>query len=712
MNSRPNHRKNKLNQRDRDEPITTAFEPQNPAWQSNSKIGSRYRVYTGTANYTWKYKNKTGGLQASDLTNEVIKGYKGDFNRNEIPQKAKKRIKSIYASEGAKLRNDWVKYVKTAQEAWYLRRNTMKSYPCVLSDPILQLMYHAIERNKNDSTYGRRMPVIPSIYPFVLLSDIESLFKRKNESIKVRNSVRGSSQPAYNEYNPFDRIAGESNSFIDALTTQLTTWNANHPDKIMPSWRPSFPVEPNVVSINDSTSIAPPSTEIALQSNTKRQRLMLNDVEREDDIGFNLNVPESDVQTSNTPQYFQQGNLLLGTSSSLPTIDLNSSELVTSSSTLPPPIQKPRGKKILQIDDVAKALQTKSFQSILPIYQKELTNVINSPNNYRLLFDRTLFVNQRKNKIFYKQTVSDFKKLSTPESWLSGDNIEAFTVYYNRHMKKTNQYFLSPYEYITYIYNNDISRGSFLKNFKKWIIIPQKVNNNNHWFVMTVEFFPVNGGDQQIIYYTNVYDSLNDTSRYEEPHRLINNFIDNLFASSPIKVAEQDFQTSTPILQKDAFNCGIYTLITMLLLYFKQNPMDPEYRYNFSNTELESIRNIFSGFLASHLQILPPLPTESDDNDVTISTNTAPSSTPTPTAFRGRQTSQRLTENMIFRIKSEETLKKMKRQQLAMRVQEIEDSEKKQQKLKKEPNQLIPRPKRDRKSNQLTRDYEDIGKKR
>lgn len=190
MAERKKRVKGKENQRDRNLPISTAYEEGNPAWQSNSSIGSRARVYNNSATYTWKYKNVTGGLEKKDLKKEVIDGFKSAFNRDYEGPESKKRIKSKVASEGALKRNPWVKYVKECQQYYENKFKHRKSYPCIVGDPVAQLMYHA----KTDDI---RDPVDPKYYPYVDIEDVQNNFSTSGVIFPI-------SFTDVIDYNPFD----------------------------------------------------------------------------------------------------------------------------------------------------------------------------------------------------------------------------------------------------------------------------------------------------------------------------------------------------------------------------------------------------------------------------------------------------------------------------------------------------------------------------
>lgn len=152
------------------------FELNNPAWQSNSKVGSRYSVEKNLAQYTWKRRSE-GGLSSREIEPLPILGSRGDFNLNPIAKikpplpgeekptiqyanrnKRKIRYKSAKASEGALKRNNWVVYVQSAMQFLNDKLSIPPiKYPEAISDPVLQAMYHAQEGDEPS-------PIHPAIY--------------------------------------------------------------------------------------------------------------------------------------------------------------------------------------------------------------------------------------------------------------------------------------------------------------------------------------------------------------------------------------------------------------------------------------------------------------------------------------------------------------------------------------------------------------------
>jgi hypothetical protein len=142
------------------------YENGNPSWQSNSKVGSRFRVEENKASYTWKNK-KQSGLSSREIEKLPIFGSRGDFNNQPIAKivnqvegppdiyllnrtHKKTRYKSIKASEGALKRNNWVIYVQLALQAANslpIMAARKVKYPEAISDIVLQAMFHAKDAN-------------------------------------------------------------------------------------------------------------------------------------------------------------------------------------------------------------------------------------------------------------------------------------------------------------------------------------------------------------------------------------------------------------------------------------------------------------------------------------------------------------------------------------------------------------------------------------
>lgn len=191
------------------------YENGNPSWQSNSKVGSRYRVEENKASYTWKNK-KQSGLSSREIEKLPIFGSRGDFNNQPIakivnnvdgttvvfplnPTHKKTRYKSIKASEGALKRNNWVIYVQLALQAANslpIMVSRKIKYPEAISDIVLQAMFHAKDENVaspinplmyqmfNPWTYLRYVPG-----PHILNLVQQELDQNRNYFETIRNNI-------------------------------------------------------------------------------------------------------------------------------------------------------------------------------------------------------------------------------------------------------------------------------------------------------------------------------------------------------------------------------------------------------------------------------------------------------------------------------------------------------------------------------------------
>ena len=174
----------------------------------------------GTATYTWKFGDETGGLEKNDLKKEPVKGQVGNFNAVGVPY-LKNRIKSKVASEGALKRNNWVKFVKKAQQSWETHFNSVKTYPCIIADPIIQLMYHA--RNITSSTKQAKVNrVPPEHYPFIFTDDMVDEYQKQGinyfEYLKQSpDTIVGTTQ----KINVFDTI-DKKNDFRNMISDRYS----------------------------------------------------------------------------------------------------------------------------------------------------------------------------------------------------------------------------------------------------------------------------------------------------------------------------------------------------------------------------------------------------------------------------------------------------------------------------------------------------------
>lgn len=233
----------------------------NPAWQSNSKVGSRARVELGKAQYTWR-AGKKAGLNHQQIEPQPIVGWRGQFNRNNISSiiagpdgredqaiikqrkpREKQRYKSSLASNSAKTKNNWIIYVRLARIFYNTVAKTTQvaelKYPQLISDPILQAMFHAKDAD------GFDCPLPPDHY--ILFSDptarynFDVFYKMipvDNNQIKIENpfdigNPRGPDGTNYREYihNQWDQI--QNNAQFRALlppTAGLHYWPFRYTD--------------------------------------------------------------------------------------------------------------------------------------------------------------------------------------------------------------------------------------------------------------------------------------------------------------------------------------------------------------------------------------------------------------------------------------------------------------------------------------------------
>jgi hypothetical protein len=202
--------------------------PENPAFQNNSKVGSRRRVEDGKAQYTWRAKGQVG-LDAFDIVTEVVPGWRGEFNRNNISSiesepdarqneaivkyrgnRPKLKYKSSYASDSAKTKNNWIIYVNLAKFYYNSFANMQRAppikYPQLISDPILQAMFHARDDENNDC------PVPPDHY--ILFADFAA---RYNFEVMKNTIPTADGLDFVRVSNPFDMlfppIPGEEENF-------------------------------------------------------------------------------------------------------------------------------------------------------------------------------------------------------------------------------------------------------------------------------------------------------------------------------------------------------------------------------------------------------------------------------------------------------------------------------------------------------------------
>jgi hypothetical protein len=147
--------------------------------------------------------------------------------------------------------------------------------------------------------------------------------------------------------------------------------------------------------------------------------------------------------------------------------------------------------------------------------------------------------------------------------------------------------------------------------------------------------------------------------------------------------------------------------------------MLPENRIQFSADEIEKLREVFSGFLATNVQTMPP--TENDTDDIV---QIVEPSKEAPLQLTGVETSKRLMTTLEMKIRGNETLKRMRRATLldfpspknipTTVTPPPPKSVKRKRNIQKNAteDQVPRRSTRTRKENQLKSDYSDLGKKR
>jgi hypothetical protein len=206
----------------------------NPAIQSDLPVGSRYKVDTEKADYTWAAPGDKHGLRDEDIEPEPIVGAIGNFYRpptevrdedgeaRPISNKRKVRYKSIKASQSALEKNSWVQYVKECQNQWRIQHpnKCRKTFPELVSDFTLQLMYHA-------EIKGRKESVPALIYPKIDCQLVTSYLnnrytdKEKNFVTQVNERTKEDIVEPREE-NPFDDWMDETGGFkLDEITNKL-----------------------------------------------------------------------------------------------------------------------------------------------------------------------------------------------------------------------------------------------------------------------------------------------------------------------------------------------------------------------------------------------------------------------------------------------------------------------------------------------------------
>jgi len=308
------------------------FEGNNPAWQSNSKVGSRYRVEHNKAAFTWKLKSQ-GGLSSNEIVELPVLGSRGDFNKKPISKivvdpaspndpiihhlharQRKIRYKSEKASAGALRRNNWVIYVQTALTSANLDLITPLKYPEVISDIILQGMYHAEEGDVPT-------PINPLMYrlfnprqsPRLVAEVAQELQANRNYFTVNRrlippkwnefcNSKKIDPTPGLEPWGRFTDHSGDLNSFIQDRQQMILDQSIFNPSQRQIPRVIAPPVMPGAVGV-----ILPPPSLQSTSVTSKRKRNVTQDEEdEEDETAFILASdypvsPQSAPSTSSQP---------------------------------------------------------------------------------------------------------------------------------------------------------------------------------------------------------------------------------------------------------------------------------------------------------------------------------------------------------------------------------------------------------------------------
>lgn len=207
-----------VNAEDRTGKKAQSFQKGNPAFQSNSTVGSRRRVENHQAQYTWRNRSRRG-LDEPEIEPHPIVGARGEYNRNNIqsviqqgglagpentfvrprnPRVAKIKNKSKKAMEGAMQRNNWIIYVKLVKNIYanFVRlTQPAKKFPELMADNLLQAMFHAKDSDGNDC------PVPPTHY--IVFADCET--RKKFEAIEI--NIPSSIVNGVKDINIFDETA-------------------------------------------------------------------------------------------------------------------------------------------------------------------------------------------------------------------------------------------------------------------------------------------------------------------------------------------------------------------------------------------------------------------------------------------------------------------------------------------------------------------------
>jgi len=636
------------------------FEGQNPTWQSNSKVGTRRRIQLGRATYTWKYKDSTGGLSREDLVKEHVKGYRGAFNRNvnfTNPQAQtqnmyyteKNRNKSKVAQQGALQRNDWVRYIKLAQQYWFLVFNIRKGYPAIIADPIIQLMYHASPE-----------PVPPEIYPFVRWTDIETQAELDNQPINwqiafMRRELDG--QPDVIVWNPFDIIQGVTSALrqkIEADAIQFYVTNNINPS--------DYKLERALYKIQETREdfwiIEERIFEKMLEERIKQMHKNGEDPITDEDIA---RMREEYFQSLSQSRKTQLAARKIPTKSKISKTTSSTSATSSSSSTVE---QKPKieqssttnvartgGNVQMPVDQVSlfdrqfkEARNTRDvppvpfevLQSIIQLLTPEQKRRIQN-NNKKTLHDnvvRFILVPQdywpdsvflgikRSAPYYYPEDMYRLFPGDDSQTWLNNWIIDVICVYiYSRNYRKTMG-ILSPIQY-GLLENKTKKRGSQAK-FKTYseefmtaimsegvLIIPDL--GNNHW--ITLHVTAVQRNDEEVVLNTVAYDSLqNLNSQMDKIIEFMVNFLRiaeyfsegviNTYNPS-IKDGQKDLKANAWKKQSDGGSCGIFALRFLQELYGGRKPTKQNLLLD-SEDDINETRLSFANLVCQVSDLAPP----------------------------------------------------------------------------------------------------------
>lgn len=629
--------------------MAVPYEVDNPAWQSNSKVGSRYRVENNKASYTWKYKNE-GGLTEREIERLPILGSRGDFNSRPISKivvkdglqsiyhsnenSKKYRYKSLKASEGALKRNNWVIYVQIAIAAANQYHTKQIKYPEAISDLVLQAMFHASELVDG---VKEPKPLNPILYIFYnpwsfnqyVAPNVPSISQMvENEMKQNRNFFDGNKTKFFRAWEEFcrnksisasvmrngqknwDRFGDHSTDlaeFIQSRNNMIERGVLNPSLRVLNQITNAGTTFPGAIPVAPSLPTLPTSS-------TVRGR---GEYEEYEEYGFDT-FPATQNDTILPPGYVRGKNgEIIPTSSNLPPYPATATPTVSAAAPIVEPVITPIVTPIINNIIVSKMnsdqlmriiLNTKMYdKSVVSLYENNLKVILSNPNEANLYFNEM----QSNTSINYYMTVSEFKKLYESNSWLSDVNIDAFVRNFNYEslLNKNKPYFISPLGWTTHFDNSAKSDNikKLLKEHMDWVICPVAINTvNSHWYVIHVQFTKEpDGFDYKII----IHDSLktptsNPLGRYTESLQKIRQTINELYLRK-VDPSERrpSFQYGGD--QKDGSSCGLFAIFTMLLLHngIGMSVIEREYYENLNQDRfIQQIRQTFAGYLATKLK--------------------------------------------------------------------------------------------------------------